>query len=159
MRNIAVDDKFEEELHRRKEFFREKYDIEIYGTRITKAIAQLLQSDILFPLNEEGLLNILEIRKRKKVKNLQITFKMNLPVTNNYKNNKIVLSQNWVCFKYLKWVTFLMIAKNNRRLQFIISSKEAKRIEREAKRLNKSISRYLKELFIGRRRWIREAQE
>jgi len=94
MKNIAVDDEFEDELWRRKNFFKEKYDIEIHGTRITKALAKLLQTNILFPLNEEGLLNILEIKERKKVKNLQVTFKMNLPVTNSYKSKEIVLSQD-----------------------------------------------------------------
>ena len=94
MKNIAVSDEFEAELWRRKEFFRTKYDIIIHGTRITKALAKLLETNILFPLDEDGLLNILEIKKRKTVKSLQITFKMNLPVANHYKANKIVLSQD-----------------------------------------------------------------
>jgi len=94
MKNIAVADEFELELWRRKDFFKSKYDIEIHGTRITKALAKLLETNILFPLDEKGLLDILEIKKNKKVRNLQITFKMNLPVNNGYKTKGVVLSQD-----------------------------------------------------------------
>jgi len=46
----------------------------------------------------------------------------------------------------------MTIGKHSRRLQFVIPLEEARKIEREAKIMNKTISKYLKELFIRRRK-------
>lgn len=98
MRNIKVDDKFEEQLWRRKEFFKERYNIELNGTALTKAIGRMLELDIIFPLelSEQGLLGIEEIKERKKITSLEITFKMTLPVRNGYKSNKLLITSSGV---------------------------------------------------------------
>ena len=82
MKRIAVDDNFEEQLFKVKNFFYEKYNIEIYGTRITQALAKMIEQGVIFPLDESSISDVIGIKSNNKVREVEIHLKMRVPIRN-----------------------------------------------------------------------------